>query len=96
MLVVADTEFEVVGRTNNHLWLRLLHGQDAGMRLSVPVRDPDHSPDNIAELQRLEHGDVVRATLCSESDAYPDWRVDEVDPIDPASAVDPACDAVES
>ncbi len=88
MLVLEDTELEMVGRENNHLWLRVLHGEDAGMRLSVPVRDPEHTPDDIAKLRKLEHGDIVRATLCSENEVYPDWKVDDIDRVDPGSAVD--------
>lgn len=74
-----EMEFEVAGRENNHLWLRVLHGQDQGMRLSVPVRDEDHDPEVIERLYGLTEGDYLSAVLESEDTDYPDWRVDDLD-----------------
>lgn len=81
MLRTEELEFEVVSRENNHLWLRILHGNDEGMRLSVPVRDGEHDPDEIETLDSLAHGDIIRAVLQSKNHEYPDWRVDDIESV---------------
>ncbi len=92
MLYTEQLEFEVVGKENNHLWLRILHGEDEGMRLSVPVRAPEHDDDQTELLYSLTHRDVVRAKLCSRTTEYPDWRVDSIQQVDPKSSVSSSAD----
>jgi hypothetical protein len=87
VLKTEETEFEVVGVENNHRWLRILHGEDSGMRLSVPVRDPAHDGDDIEFLRTLTHGDIVKAVLVSENEEYPNWKVDSIEAVREGSEV---------
>lgn len=73
-----EMEFVVVGDQNLHLWLRVLHGPDKGMRVSVPVRHPDYETDHLKTLNKVKRGDIVTATLVSDDVEYPNWRVASV------------------
>lgn len=82
-----EMEFEVVGDENNHLWLRVLHGPDKGMRVSVPVRHPGYEDDELTTLSSVGHGDILTATLVSDDEEYPNWRVSSVSRTPAGSAV---------
>ena len=82
-----EMEFEVVGSENNHLWLRVLYGSDKGMRVSVPVRDPEYDTSEMSTLNGLSEGDIVTATLINKDDEYAGWRVESVQTTSPSSDV---------
>lgn len=73
-----EMEFEVIGDRNSHLWIRVLHGSDKGMRVSVPTRHPEYDESQLATLDRVSQGDIVTATLVSDDVEYPSWRVESV------------------
>lgn len=87
MIKTEEMEFEVVGDDNNHLWLRVLHGPDKGMRVSVPVRHPSYGDDELTTLSSVRHGDILTATLISDDEEPPNWRVSSVSRTPAASEV---------
>lgn len=78
MLKTRPALYEVVGQQNNHLWLEVLEGGDQGMRVSVPVRDPEYTDDLQAQVLKLSVGDIGKFILESESESRPNWRIHEI------------------
>lgn len=78
MLKTTPTEYEVVGRHNNHLWLEVLAGGDQGVRVSVPVRHFEYGQDLQEKILNLDVGEVKTFVLKSESEDRPDWRICEI------------------
>lgn len=56
----------VVGVRRTHVWLEVLDGQDAGIRVSVPRE----------KANELAEGDVIDATLSTPSLTPPSWTVE--------------------
>lgn len=80
MLKTRPTLYEVVGGQNNHLWLEVLEGNDAGIRISVPRRSSDYDEELQEEILELTTGEVHTFELESEAKASPNWRIASIDP----------------
>ncbi len=80
MLKTRPALYEVVGEQNNHLWLEVLEGDDAGMRISVPRRSRSYDEELQKTVLSLESGDVCTFELESETVKSPNWRIAEIDP----------------
>ena len=76
-LRTEPAKFRVAGEGYRCVWLEVLYGADAGMRVSVPVWDEAYSEPLQATVQSLERNEVVEAVLVSETDP-PNWRVEEL------------------
>lgn len=79
MLRTTPTEYEVVGRHNNHLWLEVLGGDDQGVRVSVPVRHSDYGSNLQQKMLNLDVGEVKTFVLKSKSEDRPNWRVSKIE-----------------
>jgi len=79
MLKTRPALYEVVGSQNNHLWLEVLEGDDAGIRVSIPVRHSTYEDNDLqSQVLRLSEGDVAQLVLESETEQRPDWRISEI------------------
>lgn len=49
--------------TKTRLWFEVLHGGDAGIRVSIPLYHESYSEEMREQLATLSQGDVVEAVL---------------------------------
>ena len=70
-------KFRVVGEGHRCVWLEVLYGDDAGIRVSIPLWNDAYSERLQERIQSLERDEVVEAVLVSETDP-PNWRVEEL------------------
>lgn len=79
MLRTREAKFRVSGIQPTHVWFEVLHGDDAGRRVSIPLYTDKHTDDITETIQSLTEDDVVTATLESESETEPSWHVTSID-----------------
>jgi hypothetical protein len=60
------------------MWLEVLEGPDAGLRVAVPQYSSTYSKELEQKLAGMSVGEVHRFVLQSESTAPPQWRVKSV------------------
>lgn len=60
--------FEVVDRQTNHVWLKLLESEDAGMRFAVPIRHERHDDELEETLDRARTGQRFELALAEDLD----------------------------
>lgn len=77
MLKTEPALYKVVGRENNHLWLEVLEGDEQGIRVSVPVSDPESESKDI-QSRDLSVGEERKLILESTDERPPDWRLHEI------------------
>lgn len=58
-----DTSSPFASKALTHFWFEVLEGEDAGMRLRIPVVPNLYSEEMFQKLKQLESGDVVEAVL---------------------------------
>lgn len=80
MLKTQKTDYRVAGVQRTHIWLEVLHGDDHGTRVSVPLYDSETPEDVQARLHQLTTNDVISAQLESSTTSPPNWRVTEFSP----------------
>lgn len=75
LVIEPDNSSVFSSSINKHLWFEVIEGQDAGIRVRIPLPPfKGDYPDAVAEtLQTLEEGDVVTAVLQGESESGP-WH----------------------
>lgn len=78
MLKTEPTQYEVVGRRNNHLWIEVLSGGDQGIRVSVPVHHDDYDEPLQEKIFNLSVGDIAEIELKSDKEERPDWRISSI------------------
>lgn len=78
MLKTEPAMYKVVGRQNNHLWLEVLEGDDQGIRVSVPVRDPEYEETVQQKALELSVGVEGEFVLESTDERRPEWRIHDV------------------
>ncbi len=62
------------------VWFRVLEpGQNYGKDLSIPTYHPEYSESMGQTLRGLSDGDIVTATLVSNSQQTSNWRVETLD-----------------
>lgn len=80
MIKTRPAEYEVAGQHNNHLWLEVRDGPDAGIRVSVP-RDSDAYTDRLQQkVDALAEGEVHEFVLISKDEESPNWLIAQIDP----------------
>lgn len=72
-------ELMVSGVRRTHIWLEFLHGEDQGMRVSVPRYSEFQNSDITNKLQDLEEGYVVSASLESPDKLPRNWIVNSLE-----------------
>lgn len=75
MLRTRPMQYLVVGRQSTHLWLEVLHGEDRGIRVSVPLRDTTYDAELQDRVLDLSEGDVETFILESEDGDRPKWTI---------------------
>ena len=80
MLKTQPAPYEVVGGQNNHLWLEVLEGDDAGIQVSIPRHSSAYSSELQKAVLKLSTGDIHVFELESEETKSPNWRIAEIDP----------------
>ena len=61
-----------------HIWLEVLHGEDKGIRVSIPLYSEEQSNDITEVIRSLEKRDVVSATLESSGELPRNWIVNSI------------------
>lgn len=74
-------DFLVVAKGLNAWWLLVLHGEDKGMRINVPIRHPEYSTEVLQQLSTLETDMYITCTLITHDTDYKKWRVDTIEEI---------------
>lgn len=64
--------------TKRNVWLEVLHGDDKGIRVSIPLYSKRQSDDIIDTIHSLQKGDVVSATLESPDKLPRDWTINSI------------------
>lgn len=72
-------QFLVHATKRTHIWLQVLHGDDAGIRLSIPRHHNEYSHELQHTIQSLNPDDLVTAELISPTENPPRWRVTELE-----------------
>lgn len=68
----------MVNRQTNHVWLKLLESEDAGMRFAVPIRHERHSDELEQRLNRAEIGQRFKLRLAEDLDRDSGSYVEEL------------------
>lgn len=71
-------EYLVTGIERTHIWLEVLHGEDIGIRVSIPLYSKEQNNEITKILHSLEKGDVVSAVLKSPNELPRNWVVDSI------------------
>lgn len=71
----ATKEFTVAEFDDEYVWLELREGEKRGLQFAVPRDNGCHE-----ELNDLEQGDNITATLVSMNDRNTAWQCVDVDP----------------
>lgn len=80
MLKTEPELHRVAGKERNHLWLEVLEGPDAGIRVSVPRHSSQYSPELQQDVLDLAVNDVRTFVVCSETRSPPQWRIQSIQP----------------
>lgn len=78
MLRTEEELYCVSGTQSTHVWLEVMEGRDAGLRVSVPRRHHSYDAETAALINDLESGEYVRAVLVSPEDP-PEWHVKHIE-----------------
>lgn len=79
MITTRLATYEVIGENNNYLWLEVLEGADAGIRVSVPKTSNAYNDKLQQKINDLSEGDVCKFKLVSKDEQSPNWVIAEID-----------------
>lgn len=71
-------EYLITKTTASYLRLQVLHGEDQGIRVHVPVYHETYTEELETELAEMTSGSVIRAVLISDSVDDPTWHINEL------------------
>lgn len=78
MLKTSPTRFVVTDTLRSYIRLEVLGGPDKGIRVTVPRYHPEYSDEVKRAIERMSEGALVHATLVSDLDESPIWRVEKI------------------
>lgn len=78
MSETVKRNFRVDGFVNDLVWLELEEGSKRGLQFAVPTESPEYGPKLEDEIDRLNEGDQITATLVSENERNTAWRFSSI------------------
>lgn len=81
-MTIKSTDTFIVHKVNNtYAWIQVLHGDDEGLRLSVPLYSESYSDELTDSIKKhLNTNAIVNATVERPTDEPNGWQLTELNP----------------